>query len=91
MVSELYERAERQPGRIDFATPIDNVVELQTAMFALITRARSLSGEEALTSAEREAAELATVRTFVAEVVAASDVPRRNPSGYLAGWTRPAS
>ena len=43
-------------------------------MFELITRARSLSGEEALTSAEREAAELATVRTFVAEVVAASDV-----------------
>ena len=62
--------AGEQPGAIDFAAPIDNVVELQTAMFELITRARAGPARRALTSAEREVAELATVRTFVAEVVA---------------------
>jgi NADPH-dependent ferric siderophore reductase len=40
----------------------------------LIARARAEFGEERLTSAERELAELSAVRTFVAEVVEVADV-----------------
>ena len=43
-------------------------------MFELITRARTESGAGALTSAEREAAEMAATRTFVADVVSVTDV-----------------
>ena len=58
---------DEQPARLDFDAPIDSPFELQAAMFGLITRARALSGEDGMTSAERE----------VAEMVADPHVPRR--------------
>ena len=61
-------------GRIDFAAPIDSPFELQDALFGLITRARSESGEGGTTSAEREAAEMSAIGTFLAEVVSVTDV-----------------
>ena len=47
-----------QSCRIDFDAPIDSPFELQAAMFGLIARARAISGEEGMTSAEREVAEM---------------------------------
>ena len=43
-------------------------------MFGLIVRARAISGEEGMTSAEREVAEMVAIRTFVVEVVSVTDV-----------------
>jgi NADPH-dependent ferric siderophore reductase len=60
--------------RLEFATPLDNPFELQTALFELIVRARAESGERGATSAEREAGEMAAIRTFLAEVVTVDDV-----------------
>jgi NADPH-dependent ferric siderophore reductase len=61
-------------GRIDFAAPLDSPFELQDALFGLITRARTESGESGMTSAEREAAEISAIGTFLAEVVSVTDV-----------------
>ncbi len=63
-----------QSGRVDFAAPIESPFELQDALFGLITRARTESGEGGTTSAEREAAEMSAVGTFLAEVVSVTDV-----------------
>jgi NADPH-dependent ferric siderophore reductase len=65
--------AERS-GRIDFAAPLDSPLELQDALFELIIRARTESGESGTTSAEREAAEMSAIGTFLAEVVSVADV-----------------
>ena len=66
--------AGEQSCRIDFDDPIDSPLELQSAMFGLIVRARAISGEEGMTSAEREVAEMVAIRTFVVEVVSVTDV-----------------
>ena len=66
--------AGEQSSRIDFDDPIDSPLELQSAMFGLIVRARAISGEEGMTSAEREVAEMVAIRTFVVEVVSVTDV-----------------
>ena len=65
---------DEQPARLDFDAPIDSPFELQAAMLGLITRARALSGEDGMTSAEREVVEMVAIRTFLAEVVEVADV-----------------
>lgn len=63
--------------RVSFAQPLDQPEELGGALFDLVGRARDLTGAEGETTAEREAAQLAAVRTFVTEVVAVADVGPR--------------
>jgi NADPH-dependent ferric siderophore reductase len=60
--------------RVDFLAPVDDPAELTAALFALVQRARSVSGEPGSTSAERMAAEMTGIRTFLTEVTAVAEV-----------------
>jgi NADPH-dependent ferric siderophore reductase len=61
-------------ARIDFEEPAEDAEQLMGAMLALVVRARELLGEEGTTSAEQSVAAMATIRTFLTEVVAVEDV-----------------
>ena len=65
-------------GDVEVELPFDAAVtelsELTVALFGLVGKAREASGEEGLTSAERQVAELSTYRTLLTEVVAVEDV-----------------
>lgn len=61
-------------ARIDFAERLEVPDHLTTALIDLLGRAQELAGDDAETSAEREAAALGGYRTFLTEVVAVSDV-----------------
>lgn len=60
--------------RIPFAHEAGDANELTTELFALVTRARALSGEDGTTSVERAIAEMSGIRTFLAEVTAVEQV-----------------
>jgi len=62
------------PGRIDFTTPITEPHQLTDELLGLVARAREVSGEEGLTSAEVAAAEVASARTFLTQVTAVEDI-----------------
>jgi NADPH-dependent ferric siderophore reductase len=62
------ERAEGEAVRVDFANPLTDPMELGASLLALVQRARTVSGEPGTTSAEREAARMAGVRTFLTTV-----------------------
>ncbi|MPY91573.1 MAG: DUF2470 domain-containing protein [Acidimicrobiia bacterium] len=61
-------------ARIDFVEEVGDVAQLTASLLGLVTRAREVSREEGTTSAEREMAELAGIRTFLAQVVAVADL-----------------
>lgn len=56
--------------RLDFLEPVSDPVALSGELINLVLRAREVSGEEGLTSAEREIQEAGGFRTFLGEVVA---------------------
>ena len=60
--------------RVDFLAAVDDPAELTAALLALVRHARSVSGEPGTTSAERVAAEMTGIRTFLTEVTAVADV-----------------
>lgn len=62
--------------RLDFAVDVTVPDHLTEALFDLLARARSASGEDGQTSAEREAAAIASIRTHLTEVVAVEDIHR---------------
>lgn len=62
------------PVRIEFDEPVLLSEDLTTALLGLVTRAREVSGDDGTTSADREAAALSVIRTFLTEVAAVSDV-----------------
>jgi NADPH-dependent ferric siderophore reductase len=62
------------PGRVEFAVPVSDPMALTGALLELVSRARTMSGEPGQTSAEREMAELATIRTYLTTVSSVVDV-----------------
>jgi NADPH-dependent ferric siderophore reductase len=60
--------------RVEFAEPVDDPMQLTGALFELVTRARSASGEAGTTSAEREMIEMSSIRTFITTVESVGDV-----------------
>ena len=62
------------PTRIDFAEEVTDPMALTGALLGLAMRARAESGEEGQTTAERQVAELAAIRTFLTTVSAVADV-----------------
>ena len=60
--------------RIEFDDPVLLAEDLTMALLGLVTKAREVSGEDGSTSADREAAALSVIRTFLTEVVAVEDV-----------------
>ncbi len=68
-------RLERGASRTDRVHGADHIADaLQDELMGLVLRARAHSGEEGTTTAEREIAEAAKVRTFVTEVSAVERV-----------------
>jgi NADPH-dependent ferric siderophore reductase len=64
-----------RPGRVEFDERVTDPGLLATALLGLVTRAGELAGEETTpTAGERQAAELARVRTFLTEVAEVVDV-----------------
>jgi NADPH-dependent ferric siderophore reductase len=61
-------------ARVDFAEPVHDPNELTGALLKLVVRARAASGEDGVTTAEREMAEMAAIRTFLTRVVAVEDI-----------------
>lgn len=61
-------------ARIAFAEPVTDPMALTAHLLALVVRARTESGQEGQTSAEREMAELGRIRTFLTTVAAVEDV-----------------
>lgn len=59
---------------IRFDAAVGDLSELTVALFGLVLRAREVSGEEGMTSAERQMAAMTSYRTLVTEVVAVEDV-----------------
>lgn len=64
----------RHSGRVDFPVPLSDAAGLENELIALVLRARDVSGEDGLTSAEREMQQAAGIRTSLAEVVGVRDV-----------------
>jgi NADPH-dependent ferric siderophore reductase len=64
----------RHAARVDFAEPVEGPMALTGSLLGLVRRARAESGEDGETSAEREMAELARIRTFLTTVAAVADV-----------------
>lgn len=60
--------------RIEFAVDVVVPDHLTEALFELLERARTASGEEGRTSAEEEMAALASIRTHLTSVVAVTDI-----------------
>lgn len=60
--------------RVDFAEPVADPSGITGALFELMIRARRQSGEPGTTSAERQMAEMAGIRTFLTSVSAVEDV-----------------
>ena len=63
-----------RPARIEFAEPVEDAGRITRALFELVERARTLSGEEGMTAAEQQIAAMSSIRTFVTSVVAVTDV-----------------
>ena len=61
-------------GRVDFADAVSDPMALTGAMFELVRRARAVSGEAGQTTAERNMAELAAIRTSLTTVSSVVDV-----------------
>jgi NADPH-dependent ferric siderophore reductase len=62
--------------RIDFAEEVTDPLALTGALLGLAVQARAASGEHGQTSAERQLAEMAGIRTFLTTVSAVEDVHR---------------
>src|SRR3546814_10763929 len=62
------------PSRVEFQVPIEVPDHLTLALIDLLHRARAAAGEDVQTSAERETASLASIRTHLTEVVRVADV-----------------
>src|SRR3546814_12609865 len=62
------------PSRVEFQVPIEVPDHLTLALIDLLDRARAAAGEDGQTSAERETASLASIRTHLTEVVRVADV-----------------
>jgi NADPH-dependent ferric siderophore reductase len=60
--------------RVDYADEVADLDQLTAELFALVGRARELSGEEGTTSAELAMQEMTSIRTFLTHVVAVDDV-----------------
>jgi NADPH-dependent ferric siderophore reductase len=60
--------------RLDFPEPVTAPMQLTDALFGLLAGARERSGEDELTTAELEMQEVASLRTFLTQVVAVGDV-----------------
>src|SRR5690606_31323525 len=60
--------------RVQFPEPADDVFAVRGQAIALALAARERSGEEGQTALERQALELAAIRTFVTSVVAVAEV-----------------
>jgi NADPH-dependent ferric siderophore reductase len=60
--------------RVEFPQPADDVYALREQAIALTLLARERSGQPGQTALERQATELAAIRTFVTSVVAVRDV-----------------
>lgn len=62
------------PFRVDFDEEVTDPLQLTAALLGMVTRAREVSGEDGQTTAEKEVAQLAAIRTFVTAVVAVTDI-----------------
>ncbi len=60
--------------RVEFAEPVSDPMALTGALFELVRRARTVSGEVGETTVERNMAELAGIRTFLTTVSSVVDV-----------------
>jgi NADPH-dependent ferric siderophore reductase len=61
-------------ARIDFAEPVTEPIALTGALLGLALQARAESGQPGQTSAERQLAQMAAIRTFLTTVSAVEDV-----------------
>jgi NADPH-dependent ferric siderophore reductase len=61
-------------GRVEFADAVSDPMALTGALFELVRRARAASGEAGQTTAERNLAELAAIRTSLTTVSSVVDV-----------------
>src|SRR4051794_12701174 len=61
-------------ARVEFAEPVSDPMQWIDALFGLVRRARTVSGEVGETTVERNMAELAGIRTFLTTVSSVVDV-----------------
>jgi NADPH-dependent ferric siderophore reductase len=62
------------PARVDFPQPVDDIFAVREQAIALVLLARERSGQPGQTALERQASELATIRTSLTTVVGVRDV-----------------
>lgn len=72
--AEITDADGTHPSRIDFAAEVTDPMALTGALLGLALQAREASGEAGQTSAERQLAEMAGIRTFLTSVSAVEDV-----------------